>query len=190
MREKVQLSTHHISARCGNLFLEEDFTNNILKEHLDTCLSRGWYNNPSLLKLLDQADEVWLASDWVEWTANLLPKSVNRIADKFDADVIVFGTKEFEINLDLSEFLSLDLDERQLHSVFVSDRIRTVNKKIKNELDETPFIDIVKLICPNSSCPTLTPDGALWTYDGAHLTESGAYHLGRLLNTEMFGPIK
>ncbi|MCF8881614.1 acyltransferase [Erythrobacter sp. SN021] len=184
LRQKIQLSTYRISTRCGNLYLEEDFSRFIQPSHLNTCRSDGWYESPKLRSLLSDADEVWLASSWKAWQARLLPKSVARIRREFDVEVTVFGTKEFA-QVDLRQFLKLSGAERRRDVTPVPLRVRKVNEIIDSGLQETRFVDVSELICPEFSCPTLTPDGGIVTFDGAHLTKSGAKYLGRLLETEI-----
>lgn len=176
----IQLSTYRISTRCGNLYLKEDFSRFIKPSHLGTCRSEGWYENAALRSLLNDADEVWLASSWKAWQARLLPKSVERIKNEFGVEVTVFGTKEFE-HVDLRQFLKLSKAERRGHVTPVPERVRLVNEIIRSGLNNTRFIDISELICPEFSCPTLTPQGGVVTFDGAHLTKPGAQYLGSLL---------
>jgi len=186
LSQRFQLSTYRISGRCGNLYLDEDFTQYIDKNDLNTCLSKGWYQNEKLQELLEQADEVWLASSWAPWNARLLPKSVQRIIDDFDVKVMVFGTKEFE-EVDLRTFLRLPENEKRRHSTPVPERVQVINGIIQKTLQDARFIDISKLICPDSACPTLTPQGSLITFDGEHLTRSGAQLLGGLLEQTIEG---
>jgi hypothetical protein len=185
LKRSLQISTHHISARCGNLYLGDIFIHNILEEHRNFCESRGWYENTRLKKLLVDADQVWLASDWVEWTAELLPESVKDIEQDFNVEVVVFGTKEFQNNFNLKNFLKLNGVERRNHASELSARVVGVNKTLRDGLKGNKFVDIAALICPDETCFTLTPDGGLWTYDGAHLTQSGARSLGLLLQKEI-----
>ena len=179
-----QFSTYRISGRCGNLYLERDFTHYISEHDLAMCRSNGWYDNPELEVLLEGADQVWLASSWQDWNARLLPMSVERLVENFDVEVVVFGTKGFG-DFDLRGFLELTQGEWLRHSTDVPSRVSDVNAIIREGLDNTQFIDISDLLCPNSVCPTMTPDGALLTFDGTHLTRSGAMLLGRLLEGEI-----
>lgn len=184
IKEKIQLSTYRISTRCGNLYLEKDFSHYINPSHLNTCVSEGWYNNRQLRALLSDADEVWLASSWKAWQARLLPESVARIREDFDVEVTVFGTKEFA-QVNLRDFLKLSDAERLRSVTPVPERVTKVNAMIESGVEGARFVDVSELICPEFSCPTLTPDGGVVTFDGAHLTKSGARYLGRLLETEV-----
>lgn len=184
IKGRVQLSTYRISTRCGNLYLKEDFSRHIKPSHLNTCKSEGWYDNSRLRSLLNDADEVWLASSWKAWQARLLPTSVDRIRREFSVDVTVFGTKEFA-QVNLGQFLKLSDAERRRSVTPVPERVRKVNEIIRSGLDGARFVDVSELICPKFSCPTLTPEGGVVTFDGAHLTKSGARYLGSLLEAEV-----
>jgi hypothetical protein len=59
MLESTNLMVHHISARCGNLYLDYSIMDVIDQTDRGRCEREGWYTD-STIELIGQADEIWL----------------------------------------------------------------------------------------------------------------------------------
>ena len=58
----------------------------------------------------------------------------------------------------------------------------SVNETLRNMIDPGMFIDTQALLCGEDYvCPIFTSESELISYDGSHLTESGARFLGSKL---------
>lgn len=176
-----QLSTHHISARCGNLYLKEDFIAQVASTDLKRCMAAGWYESGKLNKLLRDADIVWLASSWRVWQAELLPRSISNIQRDFDNQVIVFGRKSFG-DIQFKKLLQHKNEERLLLENPLSEDHLKVNDLMRSILEPGLFIDVSDVLCKSEkSCRLFTSDGKLISYDGGHLTADGARYYGQEL---------
>lgn len=176
-----QVSTYHISARCGNLYLNEDFTSKITPTDLKRCMAAGWYENEKLNKLLRNADVIWLASSWKLWQAELLHRSIGNIKRDFNRQVIVFGRKSFG-DIEIKKLLLHKSEEREFIENQLSDGHIKVNNLMKSSLDRSVFIDVSDVLCKSEkSCRLFTSDGKLISYDGRHLTADGARYYGQQL---------
>lgn len=58
-----------------------------------------------------------------------------------------------------------------------------VNQTLREVLPPEIFVDLIGTICTDS-CPLLTPDGNMISYDGTHLTRAGAVYVGQRIFTE------
>lgn len=179
------LSTHRISARCGNLYGLQKREQYWSPEDIGFCERENRignsYEHPKLQQIIQDADVVWMASSWQLWQANLLKESVDRLQQDFGQQVVVFGRKNFG-RIDLDEILATDVSERpqilnQLEPFHVE-----VNSVMKAQLVQTPYIDLSYLLCNSDThCRVIDSGGRLISPDGVHLTQSGSRFLGQLL---------
>lgn len=185
LQNQIQISTHHISADCGNLYLYQSFENLISDEDRAKCSTYAfnghWYENYSVKKLLSEADIVILASAWRNWQAELLSKSVSNIEHDFNAKVIVVGTKNFGV-VNIKSLLEKDHFQR----ISIINEINKEQIKVNNHLRSTfrleKFIDSSELLCGSGDfCKLFTDNGMLISYDGGHLTPDGAKYFGTKL---------
>jgi peptidoglycan/LPS O-acetylase OafA/YrhL len=182
LSKHLSLSTHQINSECGNLFLDQDFTKYIATEKLARCKVLGWYENERLLRLIKEADAIWLASAWTDWVAKLLPASVNNIEKRFGKPVLVFGRKNFGVINDKA-ILAMTVPQRLAHAVAMDPRHTKVQQLMKEALPSKNFVDVSGLLCASDvRCRVFTSQGWLVSYDGEHLTRDGATHLGALIS--------
>jgi peptidoglycan/LPS O-acetylase OafA/YrhL len=186
MLDHLEISTHYISSRCGNLYLKEDFENLIDPEHRAKCKlfewSGDWYRKPELQQLLSQADMIWLSSNWTYQQAELLPRSVSNLEGDFGAKVFVFGSKDFS-SVQMRALLNLTGNERAAYRFVPSEKHLKLNQLMRSNITNNKFIDIFSLICEAElSCRLFTNEGKLISYDGGHLTLDGAKFVGQELN--------
>ena len=178
----VSISTKKIEAHCGNLFVNRNLSEYILPQKIKTC--RNNFNDSIFLSRLKNADEIWLAASWREWTLSMIPESIENYK-KFspNANIKVFGRKNFGLR-NANEFInSFKLGTEALLSTKPLEESHiTINEFMKKIIDKEEFIDVSWLICNSKTqCSNKTLDGLPISYDGAHLTKAGAKYLGNKL---------
>lgn len=179
---QLQLSTYHVSPRCGNLFIEKDFSQSLRDVDRPSCIKEGWYGNTRLLELMREADAIWLASSWQYWQVELLKESIQNIKNKFSGEVVVFGRKNFG-TINMKDILRVSPgNRREIRSTMSGENMR-VNQFMRTVIPEETFIDVTELLCDGgSSCPLFTDVEKLISYDGGHLTKDGARYFGQKLS--------
>ena len=181
LSQYLQLSTHQINSECGNLYLKEDFSVRIKEVHLPRCQVLGWYQNDRLQKLIEQSDAIWLGSAWQPWVVELLPKSIKNIEETFKKPVLIFGRKSFG-EITPKVILQLPAGQRFSHVEKMDAEHIIVNERMREILPAEQFIDISRLLCGGETfCRIFTDRGGLISFDGTHLTQDGAKHLGEAL---------
>ena len=176
----IQISTHYISAACGNLLLDTEFIQYVEEKYRRMCRDEGWYENVKLQRLIKSSDFIWLSSAWQNWHMEYLSTSIENIEKITDAKILVFGTKNFgEINL--QNLLNLDVSKRYQIRNEVDKSIAEVNALMAKILPNDMFIDVLNLLCNSQSACSIFVNKQLITYDGAHLTQEGARYFGEKL---------
>lgn len=186
LSDHVQVSTYQINSECGNLYLDYDFTSHIDSSKLPRCLALGWYEKEALRDRIREADAVWLASSWSLWVAELLPQSVDNLIRDFGKPVFIFGTKNFG-TVTAKSLISVPYDLRHDFQEEIDPVSRKIQMVMRGNLAEKNFIDVSALMCGDkvSSCKIFNKYGAPLTFDGGHLTKSGAELLGRALSKDV-----
>ncbi|MBV7394530.1 acyltransferase family protein [Mameliella sediminis] len=178
--KELELSTYHISARCGNLMLEDLATYQDAADRR-RCAKASDYDDPRLAARLRQADQVWLVSSWNAWSAPLLPASLDAMAKATDARIVVFGRKHFGLRSTHRFFsggVAALVGERDL-PLDLAEVSREMSQTIPPHAD---YVDLQKLLCASyETCTNADADGTPLTFDGTHLTPEGARHMGALL---------
>ncbi|MBT3996627.1 MAG: acyltransferase [Chloroflexi bacterium] len=172
--DSIALSTHHISARCGNLYLDYSILDEVDSTDKGRCEREGWYT-PETVELMRGADEIWLASSWNEDHLVRLDESLTNLERDFSASVVLFGTKLFwDGDKTFSQILDVFEDG---DVVSVPDSAVEINQELQRiaESASVTFVDPMKLLCGESStCDLHSSDSStLITVDGGHLTKSG-----------------
>jgi peptidoglycan/LPS O-acetylase OafA/YrhL len=181
----IQISTHYISRSCGNLSQRFDLNKYIPMEDISVCIRNGWYGQKSIQPQLINADEIWLASDWPYWTAEKLNESINNLQSKYKKKVFVFGVKDFG-KIIPKELIRIPFNERMnlKHSALTDKKI--INNYMREKISSDNYIDLMRLYCDeNYKCTLFNKRGELLSYDGGHLTKSGAAFLGSKLETQL-----
>ncbi|MGE4450411.1 acyltransferase family protein [Castellaniella sp.] len=138
----------------------------------------------SLIALIKQADVIVLAARWKIWSAELLPQTIVSMDLSANQSVFVLGPKEFS-PVDIHKLLRLSTAARSAQRHQISDEISAVNRVLAANLSPGVFIDQIHVVCGSSErCPLVTDEGDLISYDGGHLTRSGARYIGHLLFSE------
>lgn len=177
-----QFTTHQINAECGNLYLDEDFSDEIDSKRYPRCRLMGWYDNEALTQRIAQADYIWLASAWSMWVAEKLPVSIANLEREFDKPVLIFGTKNFgEVNARF--LLDVSFEQRSSATGEISSSSYEIQSYMRGVLRDFRFVDIGRLICGDDErrCRLFNTAGEPLSFDGGHLTRAGAKFLGEAL---------
>ena len=186
LASEYSISVHHISRKCGNVWTDKDLSAHIAASEHNKCSSRHRYSDPRLLDLMRDADEVWLASSWQPWHLAYLEETVERITGFSDAQLRVFGRKNFGDSVSFYNYLDVTKQGEKPYIVEMSEQHLQTNQKMKSLIDIGVFIDLSALLCGDApTCENTTPDGLVISYDGRHLTQAGAGFLGAKLAGEL-----
>ena len=181
---KLDVSTFNIAVKCGVLFVDVRMI-----EHLQdkSCKTRASFQSPELIKLAREADEIWLASFWAEWTIPFIRESINNIKVLND-NVTIFGPKTFgEVTekhyflTETKQWINLFFDHRDPS---LGDKINRI--KVETESANAKFIDVQRALCDGNIYCSNYDGYDIFSYDGSHLTPYGAKKLGATL----FGTIE
>lgn len=181
--DHLQISTRHIAHYCGGLYLPPSQ----LAPHLTTrdyqrCDGTFLTPDGALIRRMREADEVWFAGLWQPWQAPLVAASVDALRAETGRPVKVFGIKDFG-RYRIRRLLTRPVPERYAVRQPIEPYARAVNAVMRRTVPADTFVDVLMLFCgPDAStCPLFTPDGALVSYDGQHLTRAGALLYGERL---------
>lgn len=182
LAKKIQISTHSISAGCGNLFLERNIDKQITSSYPVLCHKDDWYNSQKIHELIRQSDQVWLASNWQAWEVDLLPESLSNLRREFGDKFVIFGTKDFGA-INIRKLLATSVPLRYQTENQIPETNRQINHQLTQIVEAGQFVNVSELMCGSSKgeCRIFTPDGRLLSYDGGHLTADGAKILGSKL---------
>jgi hypothetical protein len=188
--KSVSLSTWHISAQCGNLYIPfKEKIKFIAQIDLSRCASSDYFENEDFIKRLKDADEVWFASSWTPWQIELIQSSLANVENLTFAVIRVFGRKDLPL-FKHRKYSGLSSKERAIFVEPISTKKMEVNLKLSYLANDYNFIDVQGLICGeiSSECKIFDELGYLKSYDGGHLTKKGAQFLGGKLS-EKFGKL-
>ena len=184
----VSFSTHYISARCGNLFLDHDIEKFIAPADKKRCQQSPRYNDKTILELVGAADVIFLASHWQTWQVQFLPESVGNIQSVSDARIVVIGRKRFgrsgDVRFNPRTFLNRSRSELAEMRTFLTEEDLMLNLQMKELLPNDIYVDFQTVVSGDKlSSPLFDDNVKLLSFDGSHLTKNGAVYVGqRLLN--------
>ncbi len=179
MSSGLDVSTYSIKPRCGNLLLGTDFFAAFGVDQEYRCSMVKRYDDPRLRRRIAEADVVVLASSWTEWEARLLPRSLANIDAITQAKILVLGRKNFG-QVDARALLEMPEKARPMARVTTALQHIAVNTLMRQTLPPDAFINFQELVCESEqSCPVYTDELELISYDGGHLTKSGARFVAR-----------
>lgn len=187
LNETFSVRTWGMSAACGNLLIPiEEKTQYMKSKDLPRCISRDYYQEVRFRELLSEADEVWFASSWKPWQAELLGQSLSNVRESTDAVISVFGRKEFP-SFNPRKYLGLTQEQRANFAEPADEEKINLNDKLKQVAVNYNFIDVQKLMCGGNvrKCKIFDKSGYLKTFDGGHLTREGARFYGQALQNRM-----
>ncbi|PTP07414.1 hypothetical protein CWN85_13935 [Vibrio splendidus] len=138
--------------------------------------------NEYLVDNKNEIKEIWLASRWDKEDDGKILEAIQRIRSiNPELRVVVFGPIP-EYDFDLPKLMALDnIFNRSL----VSKSLRRapyevdeyLSKKFDGVIDKVSYISIYKLLCENTQCSYLTPQGSPMQFDYGHLTKNGSVYL-------------
>jgi len=184
-----ELSVHHISSGCGNLYLDYSLANEVATKFRSHCEREGWFTD-EVIALMDTTDEIWFASWWTDWDVGYLAESLNNLDRDFSATVRLFGTKFFWE--DPKSFLQIleiyeDGNVVPIPETSVQTNIELARIAATNDV---MFVDLLSLLCeePQNCDLRSSPTDSLITVDGIHLTPGGAKRLADRLPSSITRP--
>ena len=179
----ISVSTRQVNSECGNLYLPnyDSVTQFIPESRLERCKVMGRYEGKRFLKIIDEADEIWLSANWSEWVIRRLPESLDNLTKDFNKPVRIFGLKHFG---QISEKMILKLDpvSRPNFTVPVSLKARFRDSLMKELLsDYSDYYPMLDMMCggDGSTCKIFDDTGYIISPDGGHITKEGAIELGK-----------
>ena len=177
LNSNFQLSTYRMPSECGILYVKRELIKNY--QPLSCGQKPNFYNSEKLIKILSDADEVWIAAAWANWQIEFLIESLNNIK-KVNSNVILFGSKKFQIK-SASQYRN-NYGYKGLTRAFkISDSHKSITNdlsKISGKLD-IKFIDPMLVICNSKEYCKHSFDGnGLISVDSSHLTPYGAKYFG------------
>ena len=174
------ICVHFIYARCQIYMADEDRLQFIEAKFHQTC--RNGYHIKHALPIIRKANIILLSSNWTSWAVERLPITLQRLNLTKEHQVYIFGPKHMgKINpmRYVKKSKSFRLNQYQYPDVGVL----RVNELLEKTIDKSIFVNMQKLVCmgSNGTCRIFTPKGKLISYDGEHLTQFGALHVGKFL---------
>ena len=185
LNNNYSISTWQIAARCGNVYIRvEEKKEFISGKDFPSCFKTDYFGNVDFIEKLKNADEVWFASSWKPWQAELIKMSIANIEELTTAHIRVFGRKDFPL-FKPRKYLGLSGIERANFSEPIPAESVEINQRFLELLDGYDFVDVQSLMCGGNvnECKIFTEAGQIKTYDGGHLTKAGASFYGNSLRT-------
>ncbi len=184
--ENASIVTHYIATGCGNLMLDWDFTDRIPSpEKRAQCTGDPGYKSPELVRLLREADMVWIASSWTPWEAGLIAESVANVRRATAGKVFVVGSKHFG-PINVRSLLAIPPKDRPALRNPVPPKHLETNARMKAALDAETFVDLQALMCGAAAdCAIFNERIEILTHDGRHFTEAGAKLAGTKLALDL-----
>ena len=182
--DHLTLRTWYVSTRCGNLYIPlSNKLEFIEPRDLPNCTKHNYFIDQQLNRLLNEADEVWLASAWKSWQIGLLENSLGNLKAKFNGKILIFGRKDFP-PFEPKRYLGMAVADRVEYTESIHEELIELNELMMSITKSYNFIDIQSLICGGEvrKCKVFDNDGKLKTYDGGHLTPSGSKFYGKKLS--------
>ena len=175
---EYQISTRYIPVRC-QIYLGDNAVQHIAAKDKSFCA-----NSDSLSKAKKQileADLIIIVANWKEWSAKLLPKTINKLALSPNQKLFIIGSKSFG-KISIRKYLRMSNEElARLRNMPEAHHIK-VNDIMRQSLSRGTFINLHEKICGKSEgCPVFTNDLKLISFDGGHLTKEGAKYIGKVL---------
>jgi len=151
--------------------------------HRHFCLESG--RADSLEKAKDQVKEanlVIFAALWKPEVARKLPQTFRYLGVNKNQQVVVVGNKFFG-KMAINNYIHMPDNELRSLRNNVGIDSQAVNSILKKQVkNKGLFVDTHKLVCGDSpTCPVFTNKLRLISYDGRHLTKSGARYIGKIM---------
>jgi peptidoglycan/LPS O-acetylase OafA/YrhL len=177
-KNEFEISTYHVSSRCGVLLTDTDLRSKINPNDINFCRNKPTLKNQLFKNLVSKSDIIFVASRWKPWQIQHLNETEqNLLKLNPNAEIVFLGRKsfgEFKINIVINDILSnsswsLIKNNDYQECIMLNNMIKTTG--IKN------FIDLQSVVTDElKSNPIYNFDNrkVLLTYDGGHLSNHGA----------------
>ena len=183
----IDLSGYKIPQHCGVLNVPAEKIKEFQKFD---CKTLPNFLDKKLNGFIKAADEIWITSDWNDWSLQFIESSIKNVK-KLNKNITIFGTKDFG---DIHQKIYYQNDrtewpeiEKELFKIN-SERLMKINELLR-EISKKQGVDFINI--HNELCPEIEEcvnfDGTdILSYDGLHLTKYGAKKLGtRLENHQL-----
>lgn len=200
-KKKVIIIGDSFSQDLLNSFIEDEYENeielswysinfNCKKPIFDIkCLSRNLKVHDDLKKLINKADVVLLSMAWGDEHLHDVDKIfLEDELNFFSNKLILVGSKQFKFingkRWTRKDILELEESKRVNLKTETSKELINRNNQMKRNYDQN-FISLMDIFCDeNFHCNLFDNNSQLLSYDGAHLTKSGAKYLGEKLRED------
>lgn len=174
------ISCSFIDLQCGNVFVP---SNESYKRKISinkSCNSPLIYNN--VLKNINEDDVLILASNWSTWTLDFLNESILNIRKSFKGKILIVGNKH--IGKQSPYFIeSLPFEKKSNLRSSPPAYVNIINSRMDHITQKQPnlyFFNIQNLLLDQTKAGIVTDiNGNIITYDGGHLTKSGAIFISK-----------
>ncbi len=173
-----QISTRYIPVRCQIAFAT-DVAQYIKAKDKRFCSKSDTLEQASAQ--IKEADVIFLAAKWKEWSAKKLPETIAKLSIKPLQKLFVIGRKSFG-NISVRRYLRMSEEELiGLRNQPEAHHMK-INELMGQTLDNILFVNLHQKVCgTNNDCPVFTPNLKLISFDGGHLTKNGAKYIGEKL---------
>lgn len=173
-----QIRTHYTPTRCQIAF-KQQAKFYVEPQDQDFCQTDNKLvqAKPSVA----EANVLILVGRWKNWSARLLPYTLQQLGVKRNHRVIVIGSKDFG-HVSVPKYLRLTPEQRKKLTNKVDPVALAPNQILRQKTPLYTYIDQQQLICASTTeCPVFAERGELISYDGGHLTPAGAKWVGQRL---------
>ncbi len=176
------VSTLQMAARCQIYMGPEDPFTYIKQEDHTLCQQQRLHFSEALPRIAQQAGRIILAASWQLWAAERMDVTLRNIQQAApQAEIIVIGRKYFD-TLSYQDYRQKTRTDGVQVMLPIRTEDKIINTALKEKVGSTRFVDLYDIICHHAtSCPLLTPEGRIISYDGGHLTQDGARFIGQRL---------
>ncbi|MFT3848103.1 MAG: SGNH hydrolase domain-containing protein [Propionivibrio sp.] len=177
--QDAQVRIRYVPARCQIYQGDAPISDFVDPSSVKLC-SKDYYTG--LREMIADADAVFVAASWREWSAERLPVTLERLGITSKSDYVVFGRKSLGY-INRTAYTRQSSSEKSKYLNPVSDSSFNINRTLAQTVGASHFVDVQALLCGLSTaqCPVFDAHGALLSHDGAHLTQAGARFLGERL---------
>lgn len=183
--EQLDLAAIKIDGNCKTMFaLNDDQYQSIFGSRADICRQQHQKVFDSI-EQIKQADAVILATFLtIDHFVKYVIQSAHFLGESGAKKVYILGQKTQQF--DGMAFLAKMAFKPNLHKIKtpLNDSALRINDLLKKHAKRYEYIDLLPQFCSLEGCQRVTRDGHLIIFDGTHLSEQGARHVGRNLALE------
>lgn len=177
--QDAQIRTVYVPTTCQMVYVNQDTSMYISPVDRPGCAKNP--NLQSSMGLIEQADVIVLAASWKKWSADLLSQSIDNMNLRVGQRLFVIGPKSFG-PIKIRNLISIGPQGRSIFRNPVRAVTVEANEALRANISKDILVDQILIVCGESySCPVVTDDDRLISYDGGHLTPAGAKHIGQMI---------